>query len=46
MVTKLKAAGASDVIQYGATLRDADVYLKEHVITSVCLSSLLTYGVN
>ncbi|KAF2832138.1 tryptophan synthase beta subunit-like PLP-dependent enzyme [Ophiobolus disseminans] len=32
MVTKLRAAGAYDVIQYGAAWRDADAYLKSHVM--------------
>lgn len=32
MVAKLRAAGAYDVIQHGAAWRDADAYLKEHVM--------------
>ncbi|KAJ4316028.1 catabolic L-serine/threonine dehydratase [Neodidymelliopsis sp. IMI 364377] len=32
MVTKLRAAGAYDVISYGAAWRDADAYLREHVM--------------
>lgn len=35
MVTKLRAAGAYDVIQYGAAWRDADAYLREHVMPYV-----------
>jgi L-serine/L-threonine ammonia-lyase len=35
MVTKLRAAGAYDVIQYGAAWRDADAYLREHVMPFV-----------
>ncbi|KAF1943407.1 tryptophan synthase beta subunit-like PLP-dependent enzyme [Clathrospora elynae] len=34
MVAKLRAAGAYDVIQYGAAWKDADSYLKEHVMPS------------
>jgi L-serine/L-threonine ammonia-lyase len=37
MVTKLRAAGAYDVIQYGAAWRDADTYLREHVMPYVRL---------
>ncbi|KNG49233.1 farnesyltransferase alpha subunit [Stemphylium lycopersici] len=32
MVAKLRAAGAYDVIQYGAAWKDADAYLKEEII--------------
>lgn len=32
MVTKLRAAGAYDVISHGAAWRDADAHLKEHVM--------------
>ncbi|XPS79377.1 Aspartate ammonia-lyase [Ascochyta lentis] len=32
MVTKLRAAGAYDVISHGAAWRDADMYLREHVM--------------
>jgi L-serine/L-threonine ammonia-lyase len=32
MVAKLRAAGAYDVIQHGAAWKDADTYLKEHVM--------------
>lgn len=32
MVAKLRAAGAYDVIQHGAAWKDADAYLKEHVM--------------
>jgi L-serine/L-threonine ammonia-lyase len=32
MVTKLRAAGAYDVISHGAAWRDADTYLREHVM--------------
>ncbi|KAI4951402.1 hypothetical protein J4E91_004112 [Alternaria rosae] len=32
MVAKLRAAGAYEVIQYGAAWKDADTYLKEHVM--------------
>ncbi|ENI05794.1 hypothetical protein COCC4DRAFT_71490 [Bipolaris maydis ATCC 48331] len=32
MVAKLKAAGAYEVIQHGAAWKDADAYLKEHVM--------------
>ncbi|KAH7391893.1 tryptophan synthase beta subunit-like PLP-dependent enzyme [Pyrenochaeta sp. MPI-SDFR-AT-0127] len=32
MVAKLRAAGAYDVIQYGAAWRDADAYLREEVM--------------
>ncbi|CAN9446925.1 unnamed protein product [Alternaria alternata] len=32
MVAKLRAAGAYEVIQYGAAWKDADAYLKEHII--------------
>lgn len=35
MVAKLRAAGAYDVIQYGAAWKDADAYLKEEVIPNV-----------
>lgn len=35
MVAKLKAAGAYDVIQYGAAWRDADAYLREEVMPYV-----------
>ena len=41
MVTKLRAAGAYDVISHGNAWRDADAYLREHVMPYVCLSSLL-----
>jgi hypothetical protein len=40
MVSKLRAAGAYDVIQYGAAWKDADAYLKEHVIPYVRLPPL------
>jgi hypothetical protein len=43
MVTKLRAAGAYQVIQFGAAWKDADAYLKEHVmpyVSSPCLPSL------
>lgn len=40
MVTKLRAAGAYDVISRGAAWRDADSYLKEHVMPYVCNSLL------
>jgi len=46
MVTKLRAAGASNVIQYGAMIRDADAYLKEQVIPNVCLVLLHKCGPN
>ncbi|KAF1836628.1 tryptophan synthase beta subunit-like PLP-dependent enzyme [Decorospora gaudefroyi] len=32
MVAKLRAAGAYEVIQYGAAWKDADTYLREHVM--------------
>ncbi|KAG9206245.1 hypothetical protein G6514_004969 [Epicoccum nigrum] len=32
MVSKLRAAGAYDVISHGAAWRDADAYLREHVM--------------
>lgn len=35
MVAKLRAAGAYDVIQHGAAWKDADAYLKEHVMPYV-----------
>lgn len=35
MVAKLRAAGAYEVIQYGAAWKDADTYLKEHVMPYV-----------
>jgi hypothetical protein len=35
MVAKLRAAGAYEVIQYGAAWKDADAYLKEHIIPYV-----------
>lgn len=41
MVTKLRAAGAYDVISYGAAWRDADTYLREHVMPYVSLASSL-----
>jgi L-serine/L-threonine ammonia-lyase len=37
MVVKLRAAGAYDVIQHGAAWRDADTYLREHVMPYVRL---------
>lgn len=40
MIAKLRAAGAYDVIQYGAVLKDADVYLKEQIIPYVCVLSI------
>jgi L-serine/L-threonine ammonia-lyase len=40
MVAKLRAAGAYDVIQHGAAWRDADAYLREHVMPYVSLSQL------
>jgi L-serine/L-threonine ammonia-lyase len=39
MVTKLRAAGAYDVISHGAAWRDADTYLREHVMPQVRTSS-------
>jgi L-serine/L-threonine ammonia-lyase len=35
MVTKLRAAGAHDVIQYGAAWQDADTYLKDTIMPQV-----------
>lgn len=35
MVAKLRAAGAYDVIQHGAAWRDADTYLRDHVMPMV-----------
>jgi hypothetical protein len=35
MVAKLSAAGAYDVIQYGDAWKDADTYLREHVMPYV-----------
>ena len=35
MVSKLRAAGAYDVISHGAAWRDADTYLREHVMPYV-----------
>ncbi|KAA8627335.1 IlvA Threonine dehydratase [Pyrenophora tritici-repentis] len=32
MVAKLRAAGAYEVIQYGAAWKDADTYLREHIM--------------
>lgn len=32
MIAKLRAAGAHDVIQHGATWREADTHLREHVM--------------
>jgi len=32
MVTKIRAAGASEVVQYGATWKEADTYLREVVM--------------
>ncbi|KAF2034690.1 tryptophan synthase beta subunit-like PLP-dependent enzyme [Setomelanomma holmii] len=40
MVTKLRAAGAYEVIQYGAAWRDADAYLKEHVMPHAKTSTI------
>ncbi|KAK5112914.1 hypothetical protein LTR62_003736 [Meristemomyces frigidus] len=34
MVAKIRAAGASEVVQYGATWKEADAYLREVVIRS------------
>lgn len=35
MVTKLRAAGAYDVISHGNAWKDADTYLREHVMPYV-----------
>lgn len=35
MITKLKAAGAYEVIQHGPTWQDADAYLRKEVMTKV-----------
>jgi hypothetical protein len=43
MVTKLRAAGAYEVIQFGAAWKDADAYLKEHVMPYVSLPSFPTF---
>jgi len=32
MVAKLKAAGAYEVLQHGANIKEADAYLKEHIM--------------
>lgn len=32
MITKIKAAGASEVVQYGATWKEADTYMRDKVI--------------
>ena len=37
MVTKLRAAGAYDVISHGNAWKDADTYLREHVMPYVSL---------
>jgi L-serine/L-threonine ammonia-lyase len=42
MVTKLRAAGAYEVIQFGAAWKDADTYLKEHVMPYVSSPRLPT----
>ncbi|KAI7187428.1 hypothetical protein D0869_09460 [Hortaea werneckii] len=34
MIAKLKAAGASDVVQYGASWKEADTYMRDHVMKS------------
>ncbi|KAF1845690.1 tryptophan synthase beta subunit-like PLP-dependent enzyme [Cucurbitaria berberidis CBS 394.84] len=40
MVAKLRAAGAYDVIQYGAAWKDADTYLREEVMPSAQTSTI------
>merc|ERR1712014_423838 len=34
MIAKLKAAGASEVVQYGASWKEADTYMRDHVMKS------------
>jgi L-serine/L-threonine ammonia-lyase len=35
MVSKLRAAGAYDVVQYGASWKNADTYLREEIMPYV-----------
>lgn len=44
MVAKLRAAGAYEVIQHGAAWKDADAYLKEHVMPYVRRPHLTSHG--
>lgn len=48
MVTKLRAAGAYEVLQYGAAWRDADTYLREQVmpLVSRLFTAISTISIN
>lgn len=42
MIAKIKAAGAYEVIQHGAALAEADVYMREELMPQVHLTSIHT----
>lgn len=44
MIEKLKAAGAYEVVQRGATWQDADAFLRKEVMAKVYCSSLYCFN--